>query len=127
MGVARNGEAWIQLRPNAKVSRVNTLKDNECKDSGLLPGTKRFKFFGLTFVGIPGDPRCDQLYIHNFDDNEWSEEKNSGQLSRIDDQCLEVETPASSDFNGGELTGTKMDVSSRLLELRPQNSWSTMQ
>jgi hypothetical protein len=106
MGVARDGKAWIMFRPDGRIGLVDVNNANACEMTGYDPHQFGFHLFGMAFASSgPNDP-CDHLYLHSFDDVEWSEGQGVGMLGRVDQSTLQVAPVSPIDFNGGELTGT---------------------
>lgn len=106
LGVDRNSVAWVQVRPSGDIFKVDTLKDNKCSHSGNVPGQAGITNAGMCFVEHPLDGRCEQLYLHSAEGDDWFERPNAGLLAVLDPEGASSKKIGPINFNGGELTGT---------------------
>lgn len=106
LGVDRNSVAWVQLRPSGDIFRVETLNGNKCTHSGNVPGQAGITNAGMSFVEHPLDGRCEQLYLHSAEGDEWFERPDAGFLAVLNPEGSQSKQIGTINFNGGELTGT---------------------
>ena len=108
LGVARNGDAWVQFGPSGNIHLVDINKPSDCVPSGYPAGQGGFPLFGMAFVSRSADDPCDDLYAHSYFPSLYgfTEGENSGVLARIAPADFELTLLSSIDYNGGELTGT---------------------
>jgi hypothetical protein len=106
LAVDASSNAWIHVRPSGKIFKVNTLAGNACTDSMYEPDSVGFRLFGMAFVEKPDDGRCEQLYMHSADGNNWEQGPGVGALGTLDPTSMVAQRIGAIDYSGGEMTGT---------------------
>lgn len=127
MGVDRQANAWLTVRPSGKMFKVDTLNNNACEQSKFKPGTKGFTLFGMAFVEHPNDGQCEQLYMHSLEGDEAKQGPKVGKLGVFNPETEETKLISRINYSGGELTGTRdgrlfafAGLPGRLLEYDPK-------
>ncbi len=114
MGVGRDGYAWVQDTASQGLTNIGDLFElnvnnpADCSDPGYTPGANGWQHFGMAFVSQSADDPCDKLYGQHWNGQagSWSEGPNHGKVGVFNEQTLQMETIANTNYNGAELTGT---------------------
>jgi hypothetical protein len=106
MGIARSGQAWVQMRSSRKIYEVELSNNNACSESKFIPNDATFGLSGMAFASRGNDNPCDDLHLLAFTDGNADEMAGAGRLGRFDPATGDVALVGPTNYTGGELTGT---------------------
>lgn len=107
MAVDTAGVAWINLIDSMGVMNLDLLDPGGCTESPYVRTNPDFGLFGMSFASNSATDFCSDLYVMTYSgDGEFNEGPDLGLLGVIDPASGDIRELATTNFDGGELTGT---------------------
>lgn len=107
MAVDTAGMAWINVFDDMGVRNLDLLDPGPCTDSPYLRTNPDFGLFGMSFASNSATDFCSDLYVMTYSgDGPFAEGPDLGLLGVIDPESGDIRELATTNFDGGELTGT---------------------